>query len=150
MTERKPRIEEPRRPDALAGEEEGLPHLPHGDPNGGGRKGRDGGAAEDAPERPGEPGARHRTGGDDVHRPGNRLPPEHEEDGSEDVVQSIAEGKIVATVMQYPKLMARTAAEYADEYIRNGKRDFQQKVPVNVDLVSAENIDKFTAYGKRD
>ena len=71
-------------------------------------------------------------------------------DGSEDVVQSIAEGKIVATVMQYPKLMARTAAEYADEYIRNGKRDFQQKVPVNVDLVSAENIDKFTAYGKRD
>jgi ABC-type sugar transport system substrate-binding protein len=71
-------------------------------------------------------------------------------DGSEDVVQSIAEGKIVATVMQYPKLMARTAAEYADEYIRNGKRDFQQKIPVNVDLVSAENIDKFTAYGKRD
>ena len=71
-------------------------------------------------------------------------------DGAEDVVNSIAEGKIVATVMQYPKLMARTAAEYADEYIRNGKRDFQQKIPVNVDLVSAENIDKFTAYGKKD
>ncbi len=71
-------------------------------------------------------------------------------DGSEDVVQSIAEGKIVATVMQYPKLMARTAAEYADEYIRHGKRDFQQKIPVNVDLVTAENIDQFTAYGKRD
>ena len=71
-------------------------------------------------------------------------------DGAEDVVKSIAEGKIVATVMQYPKLMARTAAEYADEYIRNGKRDFQQKIPVNVDLVSAENIDKFTAYGKKD
>jgi ABC-type sugar transport system substrate-binding protein len=71
-------------------------------------------------------------------------------DGAEDVVKSIAEGNIVATVMQYPKLMARTAAEYADEYIRNGKRDFQQKIPVNVDLVSAENIDKFTAYGKKD
>ena len=71
-------------------------------------------------------------------------------DGAEDVVKSIAEGRIVATVMQYPKLMARTAAEYADEYIRNGKRDFQQKIPVNVDLVSAENIDKFTAYGKKD
>jgi ribose transport system substrate-binding protein len=71
-------------------------------------------------------------------------------DGSEDVVQSIAEGKIVATVMQYPKLMARTAAEYADEYIRDGKRDFQQKIPVNVDLVSAENIGDFTAYGKKD
>jgi ABC-type sugar transport system substrate-binding protein len=71
-------------------------------------------------------------------------------DGAEDVVRSIAAGKIVATVMQYPKLMARTAAEYADEYIRKGKRDFQQKIPVNVDLVSAENIDKFTAYGKKD
>jgi ribose transport system substrate-binding protein len=71
-------------------------------------------------------------------------------DGAEDVVKSIAEGRIAATVMQYPKLMARTAAEYADEYIRNGKRDFQQKIPVNVDLVSAENIDRFTAYGKKD
>jgi ribose transport system substrate-binding protein len=71
-------------------------------------------------------------------------------DGSEDVVRSIAEGKIIATVMQYPKLMARTAAEYADEYIRNGKHDFQQKIPVNVDLVSADNIDHFTAYGKKD
>ena len=70
-------------------------------------------------------------------------------DGAEDVVKSIAAGRIVATVMQYPKLMARTAAEYADEYIRNGKRDFQQKIPVNVDLVSAENIDRFTAYGKK-
>ncbi len=71
-------------------------------------------------------------------------------DGAEDVVRSIADGKITATVMQYPKLMARTAAEYADEYIRNGRRDFQQKIPVNVNLVSAENIDEFTAYGKRD
>lgn len=71
-------------------------------------------------------------------------------DGAEDVVKAIAEGKIAATVMQYPKLMARTAAEYADEYIRNGKRDFQQKIPVNVDLVSAENVNKFTAYGKKD
>ena len=46
--------------------------------------------------------------------------------------------------------MARTAAEYANQYIRDNKRDFQQKIPVNVDLVSGENIDKFTAYGKKD
>jgi ribose transport system substrate-binding protein len=71
-------------------------------------------------------------------------------DGAEDVVRSIADGRIVATVMQYPKLMARTAAEYADEYLQNGRRDFQQKIPVNVDLVSAENIDQFAAYGKKD
>lgn len=71
-------------------------------------------------------------------------------DGSADVVQSIADGKIAATVMQYPKLMAKTAAEYADDFLAKGKRDFQQKIPVNVDLVNAENIDKFTGFGKKD
>lgn len=71
-------------------------------------------------------------------------------DGAEDVVRSIEEGKIAATVMQYPKLMARTAAEYAHEYLANGKRDFAQKIPVNVDLVTAENIKEFAAYGKKE
>jgi ribose transport system substrate-binding protein len=71
-------------------------------------------------------------------------------DGSEDVIQAVAEGKIAATVMQYPKLMAKMAAEFADEYLAQGKRDFQQKIPVNVDLVTAKNIDKFTGYGKKD
>jgi ribose transport system substrate-binding protein len=71
-------------------------------------------------------------------------------DGAEDVVNSIADGKIVATVMQYPKLMARTAAEYAHEYIAKERRDFQQKIPVPVDLVSPDNIDEFMAYGKKE
>lgn len=71
-------------------------------------------------------------------------------DGSTDVVQSIADGKITATVMQYPKLMAMKSAEFAHEYLANGKRDFPQKIPVNVDLVSAQNIDQFTGFGKKD
>lgn len=71
-------------------------------------------------------------------------------DGSEDVVKSISEGKIAATVMQYPKVMARTSAEYAHEYLANGKDDFDQKIPVNVDLVSQDNIDDFTGYGKKE
>lgn len=71
-------------------------------------------------------------------------------DGSEDVVKSISEGKIAATVMQYPKVMARASAEYAHEYIANGKRDFDQKIPVNVDLVSLENIEDFAGYGKKE
>lgn len=71
-------------------------------------------------------------------------------DGSEDVIQSIQERKILATVMQYPKVMARTAAEYAHEYLSNGKRDFDQKIPVNVDLVTQENIGDFTGYGKKE
>jgi ribose transport system substrate-binding protein len=69
-------------------------------------------------------------------------------DGADDVVKSIAEGKIVATGMQFPKLMARQAAEYADEYIK-GKRDFQQKIPVKVELVTKENVSKYGDYGRK-
>ena len=70
-------------------------------------------------------------------------------DGADDVVKSIAEGKIVATGMQFPKLMARQAAEFADEYIK-GKRDFAQKIPVPVDLVTKENVGKYGDYGKKN
>lgn len=69
-------------------------------------------------------------------------------DGADDVVKLIAEGKIVATGMQFPKVMARTAAEYAGEYIK-GKRDFPQKVPVPVELVTKENVAKYGDYGKK-
>ena len=69
-------------------------------------------------------------------------------DGAEDVVNSIAEGKIMATGMQFPKVMAKTAAEQADAYI-NGQRDFEQKIPVAVELVTQENIDQYTGYGRR-
>ncbi len=41
--------------------------------------------------------------------------------------------------MQFPKVMARKSAEFADEYIK-GKRDFPQKVPVPVELVTQENV----------
>lgn len=69
-------------------------------------------------------------------------------DGADDVVKMIAEGKIAATGMQFPKVMARKSAEYADEYIK-GKRDFPQKVPVPVELVTPENVAKYGDYGKK-
>ena len=69
-------------------------------------------------------------------------------DGIKDVIDSIREGKIIATVMQFPKLMATTAAEWADQYLR-GERNLPQKMPVAVELVTQENISKYTAYGKR-
>jgi ribose transport system substrate-binding protein len=67
-------------------------------------------------------------------------------DGATDVINSIQQKKILATGMQFPKLMARTAANYAHEYF-NGKRDFAQKVPVTVEMVNQENVDKYVAYG---
>jgi ribose transport system substrate-binding protein len=69
-------------------------------------------------------------------------------DGADDVVKLIAEKKIAATGMQFPKTMARNTAEYADQYIK-GKRDFAQKIPVKVDLVTPENVGKYGDYGKK-
>jgi len=60
-------------------------------------------------------------------------------DGAEDVVRLISEGKVAATGMQFPKSMARLAAESADEYLK-GKRDFEQKIPVAVELVTSDNV----------
>jgi ABC-type sugar transport system substrate-binding protein len=69
-------------------------------------------------------------------------------DGAEDVVKAIAEGKVAATGMQFPKVMAETAAEFADEYVK-GRRDFPQKIPVAVELVTGSNIRDYIAYGKK-
>src|SRR5689334_4153364 len=52
-------------------------------------------------------------------------------DGAEDVINSIKEGKVSATGMQFPKVMAETAAVYADEFFK-GRKDFPKKVPVAV------------------
>jgi ribose transport system substrate-binding protein len=63
-------------------------------------------------------------------------------DGADDAVRGIAEGKIAATVMQFPVLESRTSAEMADEYIK-GKRDFAGKTPVEVILITPENVEQF-------
>lgn len=67
-------------------------------------------------------------------------------DGAKDVMDAIKDKKIVATAMQSPRQMARTAAELADEYLK-GKRDFSSKTPLQVKVVTQENIDEFGAYG---
>ena len=70
-------------------------------------------------------------------------------DGAEDVVTSIKDKKIIATGMQFPKVMAATAATYADEYFK-GKRDFPKKMPVAVELVTQANVNDYMGYGKKD
>jgi ABC-type sugar transport system substrate-binding protein len=63
-------------------------------------------------------------------------------DGSDDAIHSVAEGKLAATAMQYPKVMARTVAEFADRYLK-GERNLPPKVPVAVDLVTRNNVARF-------
>jgi ribose transport system substrate-binding protein len=50
--------------------------------------------------------------------------------------------------MQFPKVIAETAATFADEYFK-GKKDFPKKLPIAVEVVTKENIDKYIAYGKK-
>ena len=69
-------------------------------------------------------------------------------DGAEDVITAISEKNVAATGMQFPKVMAETAALFADEYIK-GKRDFPKKIPVAVELVTEKNISDYIAYGKK-
>jgi ribose transport system substrate-binding protein len=69
-------------------------------------------------------------------------------DGAEDVITAISENKITATGMQFPKLMAETAAIFADQYVK-GKRDFPKKIPVAVEMVTKQNIGDYIAYGKK-
>ena len=69
-------------------------------------------------------------------------------DGADDVVAAITDGKVAATGMQFPKVMAQMAAVFADEYLK-GKRDFAQKIPVAVELVTKENCGDYTAFGKK-
>jgi ribose transport system substrate-binding protein len=70
-------------------------------------------------------------------------------DGAEDVINSIKDKKIIATGMQFPKVMAQTAANDADAYFK-GKRDFPKKMPVAVELVTQENVNDYMGYGKKD
>jgi ribose transport system substrate-binding protein len=69
-------------------------------------------------------------------------------DGSADAVQSIAQGKLAATAMQYPKVMARTVAGFADRYIK-GERRFPARVPIAVDLITHHNVSRFVDRGTR-
>lgn len=68
-------------------------------------------------------------------------------DGAQDVVEAIGDGRIAATGMQFPQIMAETAAEYADAYLK-GKRDFPKKIPVAVELVTRDNVENYLAYGQ--
>ena len=70
-------------------------------------------------------------------------------DGAKDVLDAIRDKKIEATAMQYPIVMAHKAAEFADQYIR-GTTDFEKKIPIAVEVVTQENIEKFGEYGKND
>lgn len=63
-------------------------------------------------------------------------------DGADDVINSIAAGNIVATGMQFPRVIAAKTAEYADQYLQ-GVEDIPGKIPVEVELVTQKNVEQY-------
>ena len=63
-------------------------------------------------------------------------------DGSDDALRSIAAGRLTATVMQFPVMMAEMSAVIADEYL-DGRTDFDSRTPVEVVLVTRDNVSDF-------
>ncbi|GAB3709032.1 D-ribose ABC transporter substrate-binding protein [Spirosoma flavus] len=68
-------------------------------------------------------------------------------DGADDVMNSIRDKKIKVTGLQSPQTMAKTAAQFADTYFK-GKRDFAQRIPVAVELVTQKTIDDYETPAK--
>ncbi|MBD2703589.1 D-ribose ABC transporter substrate-binding protein [Spirosoma sp. BT702] len=68
-------------------------------------------------------------------------------DGADDVMNSIRDKKIKATGLQSPQTMAKTAAQFADTYFK-GKRDFAQRIPVAVELVTQKSIADYEPSAK--
>ena len=68
---------------------------------------------------------------------------------SDELLKLFKNGKVEATAMQFPQVMAETAAQYADEYFK-GKREFPKKMPVAVELVTQNNVGDYIAYGKKE
>jgi erythritol transport system substrate-binding protein len=67
-------------------------------------------------------------------------------DGSPDVIAAIRRGEIRATVLQQAALIARTAVEQADLYLRTGSTGRPEKQSVDCLLVTPENADRFGVF----
>ncbi len=69
-------------------------------------------------------------------------------DGSPDVIQSIKQGAIKATVLQPAALLATTAVDQASVYIQTKVAPKEEKQSIPCDLVTPENADQFGVFAR--
>ena len=69
-------------------------------------------------------------------------------DGSPDVIQSIKQGGIEATVLQPAALLATTAVDQASVFIQTGEAPAQEKQSIPCELVTPENADQYGVFAK--
>ena len=69
-------------------------------------------------------------------------------DGSPDVIQSIKQGAIKATVLQPAALLATTAVDQASVYIQTGVAPKEEKQSIPCDLVTPDNAEQFGVFAR--
>lgn len=67
-------------------------------------------------------------------------------DGSDDVRDEIKAGKITATALQQAALIAEMAVQQADDYLKNGTTNLDEKQLVDCVVITKENADQLSAF----
>ena len=71
-------------------------------------------------------------------------------DGSPDVAQSIKASEIRATVLQPVVHLSELAVEQADQYIKTGKTDKDEKQTIDCVLINADNVNNYSAFSLKE
>ncbi|MGP3961233.1 D-ribose ABC transporter substrate-binding protein [Nonomuraea sp. 3N208] len=70
-------------------------------------------------------------------------------DGSPDAIAAIKAGEMHATALQPAALGATSAVDQADQFIKTGKTDKEEKQSIDCELVTAENADEFGVFARK-
>ena len=71
-------------------------------------------------------------------------------DGSPDVAESIKAGEIKATVLQPVVFLAESAVEQADQFIKTGKTEKDEKQTIDCILITPDNVKNYSAFSLKD
>ena len=71
-------------------------------------------------------------------------------DGSPDVAQSIKANEIKATVLQPVVHLSELAVEQADQYIKTGKTDKDEKQTIDCVLINGDNVNNYSAFSLKE
>ena len=71
-------------------------------------------------------------------------------DGSPDVAESIKAGEIKATVLQPVVFLAESAVEQADQYIKSGKTEKDEKQTIDCILITPDNVKNYSAFNLKE
>ena len=71
-------------------------------------------------------------------------------DGSPDVAQSIKAGDIRATVLQPVVHLSELAVEQADQYIKSGKTDKDEKQTIDCVLINPDNVNNYSPFSLKE